>query len=206
MALDQILSSSATREVLSIGRSRDSLINHNGDRDWFKVSLVAGNTYKFTVTRSGTFDPFLRLRGSSGTVIAENDDVDSRTRDSLINFKPTTTGVYYLDVGGFKTSTGSYRLSSSLTKAASTGSSKPTSSSLLPSRPATSRLDGIRASILPQVLRTQQVGSQDAARGASSLMSTIRSDSRYRSGLASSGLVMDPLYEAASSSSYSRFI
>lgn len=202
MTLDKILSSTATREVLTIGQSRDSLINHNGDRDWFKVNLVAGNTYKFTVTRSGTFDPLLRLRGSNGTVIMENDDADSRTRDSLINYKATTTGVFYLDVGGFKTSTGSYRLGSSVTKANSAVGTRPASTSLSSSRSTTSRLDGIRSSILPQVQQTRQLQSQSAARGASALGASMGSNSRYTSGLSSSGLVMDPLLGAASSSIY----
>jgi len=43
---DTILSSAATRNTHAIGRSSSSLIDQSGDRDWFKVNLVAGNTYK----------------------------------------------------------------------------------------------------------------------------------------------------------------
>lgn len=198
MTLDTILSSTATREVLSIGRSRDSLINHDGDRDWFKVNLVAGNTYKFALTRNGNFDPLLRLRGAKGNLIAENDDMDSRNRDSLINFKATTTGVYYLDVGGYKTSTGSYRLSASLAQASSSVASTPASASRPAGRSTTSGLDSIRDSILPQFEKTRQMQTQSAAQVASALGGYMRSDSRYTSDLSRSGLVMDSLIGAAS--------
>jgi hypothetical protein len=202
---DTILSSTATRNTHAIGLSSSSLIDQSGDRDWFRVNLVAGNTYKFTVAGQGSFDPLLRLRTANGTVILENDDADSRTRDSLINFKATTTGSYYLDVGGYHTSSGAYRLTSGLLKTSPTVVTPSASSRILPRTPTTSRLSGIRDSIIPQVNATRQVMSLDARRGALALGAAMRPSPFSSSNLSRSGFVMDPLISAASSSAYSTY-
>jgi hypothetical protein len=202
---DTILSSTATPNTHAIGRSSSSLIDQSGDRDWFKVNLVAGNTYKFTVTGQGSFDPLLRLRTANGTMILENDDADSRTRDSLINFKATTTGSYYLDVGGYKTSAGAYVLTSGLLKTNPTVHIPSASSRVLPSPPTTSRLSGIRDSILPQFNATRQLQSQSARLGALALGTAMRPSPFSSSNLSRSGFVMDSLISAASSSAYSTY-
>jgi hypothetical protein len=205
MSNDTIFASTATRITHAIGRSSNSLIDYSGDHDWFKVNLVAGNTYKFTVAGQGSFDPLLRLRTANGTVISENDDADSRTRDSLINFKATITGSYYLEVGGYKTSAGAYALTSGLLKTNPTIAAPSASSRILPGPPTSSRLSGIRDSILSQFNTTRQLQIQDARRGALALGSAMRTNPFYSSNLTRSGFVMDPMIGAASSSAYSTY-
>lgn len=88
------------------------------DRDWFRVQLTGGTTYQASLNGmangAGSLeDPYLRVRNSAGTLLADNDDiVDGVIRDSLVTFTPTTTGTYYLEAGAFGDSyAGTYKLS-----------------------------------------------------------------------------------------------
>jgi hypothetical protein len=89
-----------------------------GDRDWFRVQLVAGTTYLINLqgqhAGTGTLeDPIMRLHDGNGAVIAQNDDVtDGVNRDSQLTFTASTSGVYYIEAGGFNDDyVGTYRVS-----------------------------------------------------------------------------------------------
>src|SRR5689334_15101454 len=84
-------------------------INFSGDHDWFRVSLRAGELYQFQNNRTSGVDPTLAIRNSAGTQLASNDDGGGNL-NSLLTFRPATSGTYFLDAGGFGTSTGSYSL------------------------------------------------------------------------------------------------
>jgi hypothetical protein len=79
----------------------------SGDRDWFRVQLVAGTTYVIDLqgqhAGTGTLeDPLLRLHDGNGTLIAQNDDVTAGVnRDSQLTFTAAASGVYYIEAGGF---------------------------------------------------------------------------------------------------------
>jgi serralysin len=83
-----------------------------GDRDWYRVQLVAGQTYTFfTAATGGTtdIDTDIYLRSADGTQLRYNDD--STATYSRIRYTATTTGVYYLDVGAFENGeVGEYRV------------------------------------------------------------------------------------------------
>ncbi|MFL9840415.1 M10 family metallopeptidase C-terminal domain-containing protein [Sphingomonas sp. ST-64] len=100
-----------TVSVVFGGSVADSLTP--GDHDWFRVNLTAGQSYTFWTSGtggSGEPDTFLSLRNSNGTAIITDDDGGQGTL-SLISFTATTTGTYYLDVGGFGDGeTGDYSL------------------------------------------------------------------------------------------------
>jgi serralysin len=85
-----------------------------GDHDWFRVSLVAGQTYTFAEVGTGVNnlnDSLLTLRNSAGAFIVKNDD-GLPNRNSLITYTATTTGTYYLDAASFSTTgTGQYAIS-----------------------------------------------------------------------------------------------
>ena len=78
-----------------------------GDRDWFRLQLVGGVTYALLLEGQngggGSLqDPFLRVYDSAGTLLDQNDDIVSGVnRDSQITFVAPTTGIYYLEAGGF---------------------------------------------------------------------------------------------------------
>ncbi|MFM9847227.1 MAG: M10 family metallopeptidase C-terminal domain-containing protein [Hyphomicrobiaceae bacterium] len=99
---DTIPGSTSTLEVLAVNSSVNATINPETDQDWFRINLVAGETYTFTLAGSGGAplnDPYLRLFNSAGVLLAENDD--SGGFNSRITFVASATGSYYLSAGAF---------------------------------------------------------------------------------------------------------
>jgi hypothetical protein len=88
-----------------------------GDRDWFRVQLVAGVTYVINLegaaTAAGTLsDPYLRFHDGAGALLAQNDDASTSNLNSQLTFAAATTGTYYVEAGAFSdTGTGTYRVS-----------------------------------------------------------------------------------------------
>ncbi|CAH2602832.1 conserved protein of unknown function [Rhodovastum atsumiense] len=88
-------------------------IQDANDQDWHRVFLQAGRDYSFDVTGNGPNDtlgdPTLAVRDDSGARLAYNDDSNG-TNNSHIDFTPGSSGNYYLDVGGYSSSSGAYTL------------------------------------------------------------------------------------------------
>ncbi|MFZ2029151.1 MAG: PPC domain-containing protein, partial [Vitreimonas sp.] len=104
---DDYSSSTSTTGAVSVGGSSSGSIEAAGDTDWFRISLVAGQSYQFDLrgapTGGGTLaDPYLRLRDSAGNSLAFNDD-NGANLDSRITYTATTTGTYYLSAGSSTT-------------------------------------------------------------------------------------------------------
>jgi hypothetical protein len=116
---DTIPGGVGTTATLSPGGAVQSAIDTGGDSDWFRISLVAGQTYTFTVylppTAAGLNDSTLTLRDANGTQLVFNDDanVESNLLYSEITFTAATSGNYFLDVRAFGTATGTYVIHSS---------------------------------------------------------------------------------------------
>jgi len=109
--VDDYAANTSTTGVVNVGSSASGNIQFTGDHDWFRVSLTAGRTYTFRQNGTGLGDPELTLRNSSGASITSNDD-SGGTRNSLIQYKATYTGAYFLDAGGFgNNATGTYTVS-----------------------------------------------------------------------------------------------
>ena len=123
--VDTVPGDTSTNATISVGGTVSSAIDFAagpngippGDHDWFKVTLVAGQTYTITVTgvgAGGLPDSYLNIYDSTGTTILAFDDdiVDGTNRNSLINFTAPTSGTYYLDVGSYNNQyVGTYQLS-----------------------------------------------------------------------------------------------
>lgn len=85
------------------------------DRDSVAITLTAGQS--ITIALDGNndggnalVDPYLRLRDSSGNVIAQNDDANGM--NSMISFEAPTSGTYYVQAGSYLDSlSGDYTLS-----------------------------------------------------------------------------------------------
>ncbi|MGN6057152.1 MAG: M10 family metallopeptidase C-terminal domain-containing protein [Sphingomicrobium sp.] len=74
-----------------------------GDHDWFAINLTAGQQIAISLFGSGANplpDPYVDIRNSAGTVLAWNDD-NGGTLNSKLVFTATTTGTYYIDAGGY---------------------------------------------------------------------------------------------------------
>lgn len=118
-AIDDFGGGNKTDGVIAVGTTRNTatgVIGANGDRDSFKVDLVAGQTYVFTAdakidgTNGTLSDPVLRLRDADGALLVFNNDTSvggessksgaSRvTNSSLIQYTAATTGSFYIEVG-----------------------------------------------------------------------------------------------------------
>jgi hypothetical protein len=75
------------------------------DHDWFRIELVAGAPVVidlFGPSGNGRLtDPYLRVRNSTGAVLAENDDVAPGNLASQVTFTPPASGTYFIDAAGF---------------------------------------------------------------------------------------------------------
>jgi serralysin len=108
---DTVLASTSTTSSVTVNSGGVSgTLEVNGDHDWYSVNLTAGQSYLFRTNATGTGDlpdSTLTLRDASGTQISFNDD--SNGSFSGLAFTATTSGTYYLDVGGYNnTGTGSF--------------------------------------------------------------------------------------------------
>lgn len=105
--------SRSTTAVMAVGDTFSGTLGFNGDRDWVRIQLVAGQSYEFTLDGGSLADPYLRLHNSSGAQIAANDDSGTGF-NSAIDFTATYTGTYYIAAGAFADGyTGSYVIGAS---------------------------------------------------------------------------------------------
>lgn len=107
----------STTGQLLINSSITGTVDSAQDRDWFAVTLNAGQRYQFDLlgspTSDGTLtDPYLYgIYNSAGTLLANtsNDDAGEGYNARVI-FDPTTSGTYYVSAGAYGSGIGSYRL------------------------------------------------------------------------------------------------
>jgi Ca2+-binding RTX toxin-like protein len=105
--------SEQTDHALTIGASASSTIDTAGDKDWFAVSVTAGQTYTFTLSgvdgANGTLaDPFLTICDDRGLMLTY--DNDHLNHDAVLRFTAPTTGTIYLVASANGTGTGTYKL------------------------------------------------------------------------------------------------
>ena len=98
-----------TTASITSAQALNGSIGTAGDRDWYRTHLLQGTTYQIKVAGLDQFDPTLSLRSASGSELAFNDDSDEGA-DSLLNFTPSQTDDYFLDVGGYSLGTGEFSL------------------------------------------------------------------------------------------------
>ena len=108
----------ATAGVVAVGGSARGDVGFRGDRDWFAVTLEAGQTYRFDlegfVTRAGTNrDTYLHgIFDSNGQFIPGTKDNNSGLGyNSRLDFAAAANGTYYVSAGNAGVKTGTYRLS-----------------------------------------------------------------------------------------------
>lgn len=95
----------------------------SGDRDLYKVELVAGKYYQFELAGgadyrtdyenvpAGELDTILGVFNQSGGLIASNDDLGFPSDiSSGLGFLATYTGTYYVQAGAYSGQTGGYTL------------------------------------------------------------------------------------------------
>ena len=106
-----------TTATISIGQTVTDELETIGDKDWYKITLQAGESILVSLAGTGAnpvSDTFLRIYGANGQLLASNDDggVDL---NSLMRFTATTTGTYYIEADSYDNNKiGQYTLSVSV--------------------------------------------------------------------------------------------
>jgi hypothetical protein len=102
---------------IAAGQTRNGELEYNGDEDWFRIRLTAGQSYDIDLrgasSGAGTIpDPLLIVFDAAGNFIDANDDFDSL--DSHLDFTAQATGAYFIAALELGSRTGTYELSVSL--------------------------------------------------------------------------------------------
>ena len=84
--------------AVTIGGSSTGSLEAGADHDWFRITLIAGQSYIFNLDRGTLSDPTLVLRDQNGVDIVGNDDIVTNVNlNSQIRFTATVSGTYFLD-------------------------------------------------------------------------------------------------------------
>lgn len=102
----------ASTRTIAVNQIVNGSISFNGDEDFYRVSLTAGQTYTFTLGGTNT-DVILKLLSSNGSELEFSDASDPASPE-VITFTATTTGTYFVVADGYETSTGAYQLNVSV--------------------------------------------------------------------------------------------
>ena len=107
-----------TSYVLDVGQTAQGLLSSAADHDWYRVDLLAGETYTFAMTGTGTnnvVDTYLQLYDADGTTVLAQDDDSLSGANSILTYTALSTGTYYIDAGSFDDShSGQYGVSVTL--------------------------------------------------------------------------------------------
>ncbi|MEM7445821.1 MAG: PPC domain-containing protein [Pseudomonadota bacterium] len=89
----------------------------NGDRDWFAITLGAGQTVILDLegdaTEAGSLqDPYMAVFDQAGNQVTRDDD-GGEGYNSRLEFTAPNAGTYFVEARGFAGATGTYRLTAS---------------------------------------------------------------------------------------------
>lgn len=113
--------STSTAYTISAGDTFEGRLSSTTDEDYIRVYLEAGTEYEFAMggsdLGSGTLsDPYLRLRDSNDSVVAQNDDLAFGYYSSYFTYAPSSSGYYFIEADAYAnpstgaTYTGTYTL------------------------------------------------------------------------------------------------
>ena len=72
-----------------------------GDEDWYRIALEVGQGVTIAVDGEAGLDALVRVRDTSGTILAEDDDSGGGNGDPLIFFRAETAGTYFIAVSSY---------------------------------------------------------------------------------------------------------
>lgn len=116
-SVDDYTATTATTGTVAVSTPATGNVGSPNDRDWFAISLTAGQPYSITLqgadSENGTLaDPLLGgIYSASGVLLPDTTNDDASGRDSRVVFTPETSGTYYIEAGGYSDATGTYKLS-----------------------------------------------------------------------------------------------
>ncbi len=104
-----------TRARLAVGAVATGALDPAGDKDWFRMQLDAGATYRVFLDADGEgeaalSDPLVRILNAQGEEIARDDDGGDGL-NAYLEFTAPARGAYFVEAGGFsEEAEGRYRL------------------------------------------------------------------------------------------------
>jgi Ca2+-binding RTX toxin-like protein len=108
--MDDFSSDTLTNGVVTVGDSVTGNIETSGDRDWFRVDLVAGTVYAIYLNGLTLPDSYLSVYDAAGNLLDDNDDGGAGF-DSFLHFTPEATNTYFLEASDISNEIGTYILS-----------------------------------------------------------------------------------------------
>ena len=116
--VDDYASDTDTTGTVMVGDSTTGMIEHDGDRDWFAVTLDVDTTYRFRVlgrlqepeTNTLWVPQLLGIYDDAGEVVDGTTINDGSIR-SRMEFPADAPGIYYVSVGTWLSDYGTYTLS-----------------------------------------------------------------------------------------------
>jgi serralysin len=103
-------SSRATSYVLELGQTAQGSLLSYADKDWYAISLVAGQTYSFASIGTGASllrDSYLYLHDAQGNLISSNDD-GGPYASSAFTYTALRSATYYLAVANHWSASSQY--------------------------------------------------------------------------------------------------
>jgi hypothetical protein len=99
---------------ISAGETINDAIEFAGDQDWFRIEMVEGESYRFTLRGErggfGTLaDPYLELYDAGGNMIGSDDNGGAGT-NARLDHAVMETGTYFVAAGGNWDYVGTYEL------------------------------------------------------------------------------------------------
>ncbi|MBV5330954.1 Ig-like domain-containing protein, partial [bacterium] len=204
---DDFLASALTTGRLSVGSSVSGTLESVDDKDWFAVSLVAGQQYVFKLdaaANGGLPDAYLYLYDDGGQLLGSDDDGGTGLGSSL-GFTATSSGTHYLSAesGIYGAGTGAYSLSAIFsTPAPVSDTSAPTVASYSPADGGTG-VDLVANIALTFNEAIQRgTGSMVLKTAAGVVIETFDAATSSRVSVSGSTLTIDPSVSLVAASTY----
>jgi Bacterial pre-peptidase C-terminal domain len=92
-----------THGRIALGQTVTANLDFAGDRDWYRVNLEGGQSYRFAMAGAGASpvdDTLIKVYDAHGAELAMDDD-SGEGFNSYLEFAAPSTGVYYLEARGF---------------------------------------------------------------------------------------------------------
>lgn len=93
-----------TRGRLNVGSPLNASLDFAGDRDWYRIRLTEGQSYRFRLNSAETGnalgDPLIKIIGPDSVEIAMDDDGGGNL-NSYLEFTAPATGNYFVEARGF---------------------------------------------------------------------------------------------------------
>jgi hypothetical protein len=100
---DSVGNSRTSGATIRTGQTRNSTLDFPSDTDWYRIRLVEGQSYRFTLNSDGATpldDPLLRLHNASGEEIAADDD-GGNGLNAYLEYTASSTGTYLVEARSF---------------------------------------------------------------------------------------------------------